>query len=97
MGSVYGKRVWVKGSETQGPRNSLLSYYHGYAGIASAFAALAHKKIKPGGVLALVLPLSIANGLSWESLREILAREYTDVTILSIASNGRDMSLPAPR
>ena len=66
--------------------------YHGYAGIASAFAALAHKKIKPGGVLALVLPLSIANGLSWESLREILAREYTDVTILSIASNGRDMS-----
>ena len=25
------------------------SCYHGYAGIASAFAALAHKKIKPGG------------------------------------------------
>ena len=33
--------------------------YHGNAGIASAFAALAHKKIKPGGVLALVLPLSV--------------------------------------
>ena len=27
--------------------------YHGNAGIASAFAALAHKKLKPGGVLAL--------------------------------------------
>ena len=30
--------------------------YHGYAGIASAFAALADSKLKPGGVLALVLP-----------------------------------------
>ena len=38
--------------------------YHGYAGIASAFAALAHRKLKPGGVLALVLPLSAASGLS---------------------------------
>ncbi len=28
--------------------------YHGYAGIASAFAALAHNKIKPGGVLWLL-------------------------------------------
>ena len=33
--------------------------YHGYAGIASAFAALAHRKLRPGGVLALVLPLSV--------------------------------------
>ena len=66
--------------------------YHGYAGIASAFAALAHKKIKPGGVLALVLPLSVANGLSWQGFREMLDREYTDITVLSIAANGRDMS-----
>ncbi len=66
--------------------------YHGYAGIASAFAALANKKVKPGGVLALVLPLSVANGLSWQGFREMLAREYTDVTVLSIAANGRDMS-----
>ena len=66
--------------------------YHGNAGIASAFAALGHKKIKPGGVLALVLPLSVANGLSWRGFREMLAREYTDATVLSIAANGRDMS-----
>ena len=66
--------------------------YHGNAGIASAFAALGHKKIKPGGVLALVLPLSVANGLSWQGFREMLAREYTDATVLSIAANGRDMS-----
>ena len=66
--------------------------YHGYAGIASAFAALAHKKLKPGGVLALVLPLSVANGLSWDGFREMLAREYTDLEILSIAANSYGMS-----
>ena len=66
--------------------------YHGNAGIASAFAALAHKKIKPGGVLAMVLPLSIANGLAWQGFREMVAQKYTDVTVLSIAANGRDMS-----
>ena len=36
--------------------------YHGNAGIASAFASLAHRKLKPGGVLALVMPLSAASG-----------------------------------
>ena len=66
--------------------------YHGNAGIASAFAALAHKKLKPGGVLALVLPLSVANGLSWQGFRDMVDDDYTDVTVLSIAANGRDMS-----
>ena len=61
--------------------------YHGYAGIASAFAALAHKKIKPGGVLALVLPLSASVGLSWQGLRQMLADHYTELTVLSIAAD----------
>ena len=68
------------------------SSYHGNAGIASAFAELAHRKIKPGGVLALVLPLSVANGLSWQGFREMIAQSYADLTVLSIAANGRDMS-----
>ena len=66
--------------------------YHGNAGIASAFAALADKKLKPGGVLALVLPLSIAAGLSWQDCRRMLADGYSDMTVLSIAANGREMS-----
>ena len=66
--------------------------YHGNAGIASAFAALADRKLKPGGVLALVLPLSAAAGLSWQGFRQMLADGYTDLTVLSIAANGRDMS-----
>ena len=64
----------------------------GNAGIASTFAALAHKKVKPGGVLALVLPLSAASGLSWEKLRALLARDYTHMIVVSIAANGRDMA-----
>ena len=68
------------------------SCYHGNAGIASAFAALAHSKLKPGGVLALVLPLSAAAGLSWQEFRQMLVQRYTDVSVLSIAANGIDMS-----
>ena len=66
--------------------------YHGHAGMASAFAALVHKKVKRGGVLALVLPLSVANGLSWQGFRKMIDSGYTDVTVLSISANGRDMS-----
>ena len=66
--------------------------YHGNAGIASAFAALADRKLKPGGVLALVLPLTAATGLSWRAFRKMLVTEYADVTVLSIAANGDEMS-----
>ena len=68
------------------------SCYHGNAGMASAFAGLADKKLKQGGVLALVLPLSAASGLSWQGFRRMLGGEYTDLTVLSIAANGKDMS-----
>ena len=68
------------------------SAYHGNAGIASAFAALGHRKLKKGGVLALVLPLSAAVGLSWQNFRDVLTQNYTDISVLSIAANGKDMS-----
>ena len=68
------------------------SCYHGNAGIASAFAALANRKLKPGGVLALVLPLSATAGLSWQGFRSMLTRGYDDLTVLSIAADGKDMS-----
>ncbi len=64
--------------------------YHGNAGIASAFAALAHRKLKAGGVLALVLPLSATAGLSWHGFRETLAKSYTDLSVLSIAASDND-------
>ena len=64
--------------------------YHGNAGMASAFAALGHRKLKPGGVLSLVLPLSAAAGLSWQGFRQMLAEDYDDLTVLSIAAAGND-------
>ena len=64
--------------------------YHGNAGLASAFAALADRKLRPGGVLALVLPLSAAAGSSWTSFRRMLARDFSEITVLSIAASGDD-------
>ena len=66
--------------------------YHGHAGMASAFAALAHRKLRPGGTLALVLPLTAAAASSWKSFRQMMAQDYTDLMVLSIAANGREMS-----
>ena len=81
--TAMGKRVNQLGRGT---------CYHGNAGIASAFAALVDRKLKPGGILAMVLPLSAGAGLSWKGFRELLGKDYTDLTVLSIAANGRDMS-----
>ena len=60
--------------------------YHGHAGMASAFAALANRKLKVGGMLALVLPLSAATGFAWQSFRQLLSDNYTDVAVLTIAA-----------
>ena len=68
------------------------STYHGHAGLASAFVQLCHSKLKPRGVIALVLPFTAINGSSWGKFRELLATEYTDLTVVSIAANGKDMS-----
>ena len=69
------------------------SCYHGHSGLGSAFAAIADKKIRPGGVIALLILSTAANGSSWSKFRRLLAENYTDVTIVSIAANGPDMSL----
>ncbi len=81
--TAMGERINQLGKDT---------CYHGNAGIASAFAALANRKLKPGGVLALVLPLSAAAGLSWRDFRKLLAQEYSDLEVVSVAANGNQMS-----
>ena len=64
--------------------------YHGHAGMASAFAALAHRKLKPGGILALVLPLTASAASSWRSFRQMLDDDYTQTMVLSIAAADND-------
>ena len=66
--------------------------YHGHAGLASAFASLANRKVRSGGVVAFVLPFTSINGASWTKFRELIATKYTDITVVSIAANGKDMS-----
>ena len=58
---------------------------HGNAGEASIFLVLANRKLKREGTLALVMPLSLISGESWEASRAMLARAYADLVLVSIA------------
>ena len=60
----------------------------GQAGLASNFIDLAHKKLKPGGVLALILPSTFIQGDAWEKSRALIREHYQDICILSIAATG---------
>ena len=58
----------------------------GNAGLASNFVDLAHAKVKPGGVLALVMPIALVSGESWSKVRNLLLRHYHDLTMVTIAA-----------
>ena len=62
---------------------------HGNAGAGSNFVAIADRKLKPGGVLGLVLPSTIAWGESWKACRDLLKDGYGDLTVVSIAAADR--------
>lgn len=59
--------------------------YHGNAGEASLFLALADRKIKPGGMLALVMPLSLLSGEAWEKSRGLLTKYYENLIVITIS------------
>ncbi len=63
---------------------------HGNAGLASNFLDLAHAKVKPGGVLALVMPLSLLQGGAWTASRTLLQTQYEQTTVIGLAAPGRD-------
>ena len=66
--------------------------YHGHAGLASVFAALADKKARANGIVAMVLPFTAINGSSWAKFRQLIATEYTDITVASIAGVDTELS-----
>ena len=70
-------------------RKSFRLMGNGNAGIASNFIDLAHLKLKEGGVLALVLPITAIQGKSWAKVREVLTEQYSDIEVVSIASSGQ--------
>ncbi|MGI9338913.1 MAG: Eco57I restriction-modification methylase domain-containing protein [Gammaproteobacteria bacterium] len=68
------------------------------AGLASAFMYLADKKLKDGGVVAVVLPLTAAASASYQAMRDHLLQNYTDITAIGMATDklgkkGKDGSL----
>ena len=60
----------------------------GHAGLASNFMDLGHRKLKDGGVLALVIPFAFVRGKSWKKAREALKAHYSDIHVTSIAATG---------
>ena len=63
---------------------------NGNAGLASNFLDLAHVKLKSGGVLALVLPASFAQGESWSDARALLSKHYQDLVVVTLANTGKN-------
>ena len=71
--SAEEQRLMAKATERLTKNTSA----HGNAGEASIFLVLADRKLKPDGVLALVMPLSLMAGESWEDSRALLAKNYS--------------------
>ena len=68
---------------------------HGSAGEASTFLALADKKLKIDGMLALVLPVTLFSGSSWEKCRNQLREAYTELILISISGSDNLVSFSA--
>ena len=69
---------------------------HGNAGEASIFLVLADRKLRLGGTLALVMPVSLLSGDAWEGSRALLAKSYSDLILVSIAgADGAELSFSA--
>ena len=63
---------------------------HGNAGEASVFLALADRKLAKDGMLAMVMPVTLLTGSSWEKCRMRLAESYESLILISIAGRGND-------
>ena len=62
---------------------------HGNAGLASTFFVVADRKVKIGGTLALVMPLSLMSGTSWQATRDVLIKKYHKLVFVSICGKGQ--------
>lgn len=59
---------------------------HGQAGLASYFVDLADKMLKNKGKMGVVLPIAATATTSWKKVRNFLAHDYQDVTVVTIAA-----------
>ena len=84
----FGKSHYEQRAMSSKLRMSRPEFGHGNAGLASNFMDLGHRKLRDGGVLALVIPFAFTRGKGWENSRKALASHYSDIHILSIATTG---------
>ena len=57
-----------------------------YAGLASHFAELAQRKVRPAGTVAMVLPLSALSGGSWGAVRRQWADACDELVAVTVAA-----------
>ena len=65
-------------------------------GLGTAFAAIANNMVKPGGRIAMILPLSSVVGSSfkgknpdgWQKFRVLLGESYSNIIVVSISAYG---------
>ena len=65
------------------------------AGMAASFLILAGKKIKPGGKIGFVLPLTAAFANTWEITRRHIELNFTNITAVAVAGGDKEGSLSA--
>ncbi len=66
------------------------------AGMAASFLCLAHKKVKAGGRIGFVLPLTAAFAETWRVTREMIVHEFKDIVAVTRAGGkGGDEALSA--
>ena len=69
-------------------KKAAAAFSSGNVGLASNFMDLGHRKLKDGGVLALVIPFAFVRGRSWKKAREALKAHYSGIHVTSIAATG---------
>ena len=68
----------------------------GQAGLASYFIALADKMVADKGTVAMVLPLAVLQGQSWQKARDLWRKDYKNIIVVSIAgARAHDKSFSA--
>ena len=80
----------VKRAENKWYRDRKDQAGEGRAGLATWFMDLADVKIKPGCVVAFIIPATFSSGPHWKKARTLLETRYHNVLIVNIASSEQE-------
>ena len=61
---------------------------NGNAGLPTNFIDLADAKLRPEGILALVVPLTFMQGDGWKNSRKLIRKNYSNILVVGIATDG---------